>query len=466
DMTAIVDDSGSATMRQLDQRCSAVADGLRALGLAAGDGIGLLARNSAAFYETAVGASRLGLDVTYLNTGYVRDQIAALVSQRRLRGLVYDPEFADRVPRSLLRVVTTGGPVGGVDTIEMMAAAAPSPGRWPSRASRHVILTSGTTGEPKDVARTGGGVESLLSLLSGLPLRVRQTHLVAAPLFHAWGWLNLLLTMALSGTVVLARRFDPEGTLALIDRERCQVLIAVPTMLRRIMDLPAAVRHRYDTSCLRVVAVSGSAMSGSLASSFMDEYGDILFSLYGSTEAAFATVASPADLRDAPGTAGRPLPMVRVRVVDEQGNRARPRQTGQILVSSRDSVAADPSGRPSVRTGDLGWIDDAGRLFVVSREDDMVIVGGENVYPVLVEHALEDHPDIVEAAVVGVPDRVLGQALVAHVVVRRGGSATAGSIRDWARERLAPFQVPRRVVIHKDLPHGETGKVVKRSLVG
>ncbi len=466
DALAIVDDSCSWTMRQLDQRCTAVADGLWAAGFRSGDAVGLLARNSSFFYEAVVGASRLGLDVTYLNTGFVTDDIAVLSAGRRLRGLIYDPEFADRVPASLLRVATTGEPDTGVSTVEEMGSTMPRKAWSSGRPSRHVILTSGTTGHPKDIARTGGGLDSVIAILSGIPFRARENHFIAAPLFHGWGWLNMVLTMLLSGTVVLTRRFDPETTLALIERERCQVLVAVPAMLRRIMDLPPRVRRRYDTACLRIVAVSGSALSASLAGQFMDDFGDVLFSLYGSTEAAFATVAGPADLRTAPGTAGRPLALVRVRVVDDKDRDAPSGHCGSIVVSSRDTISDDHArtGTPTVRTGDLGWLDNQGRLFVAAREDDMVIVGGENVYPILVEHALEEHPDIREAAVIGVTDHVLGQILIAHVVLRHGSSATSRSIRDWCRGRLAPFQIPRDVIFHHELPHGETGKVAKRSL--
>jgi acyl-coenzyme A synthetase/AMP-(fatty) acid ligase len=232
------------------------------------------------------------------------------------------------------------------------------------------------------------------------------------------------------------------------------------------MDLPVAVRRRYDTDCLRVVAASGSAISPSLAAAFMDDYGDILFNLYGSTEAGFATVAGPGDLRNAPGCAGHPLPLVRVRVVDAAGHDTAPLEPGAIEVNSRDSVVGGTTaaGRHGVRTGDLGWFDELGRLFVAAREDDMIIVGGENVYPAFVERVLGQHPDIVEAAVVGTSDRVLGQVLVAHVVLRLGATATASALRDWCHGRLASFQVPRRIVIHDDLPHGETGKVLKGSL--
>ena len=467
DAVALVDDTESVTMRELDARCSAAAYGLSSIGLSAGDTIGILARNSAALYEVAVGASRLGVDIAYLNTGFTARQIAELVDRYRLRALAYDTEFAGRVPAHVLRIPTTDEAAAGASSPPRIAAQPARLLAAPPRQSRHIILTSGTTGEPKGISRTGGGIDSILALLSGLPLRVRETHLIAAPLFHAWGWLNMMLTMLLSGTIVVTRRFDPERTLAVIERERCHVLVAVPTMLQKIMALPVETRRRYDVTSLRVAAVSGSAVSDSLADAFMDEFGDILYSLYGSTEAGFATVAAPADLRAAPGTAGRALPVVGIQVVDAAERGCPPGVPGSIWVRSREAVSTDGTGRGDgwVRTGDLGWLDQAGRLFVGAREDDMVIVGGENVYPILVENALERHPAILEAAVVGTPDPVLGHVLVAHVSVRDGGIATPAAIRDWCREHLAPFQVPRGVVIHDDLPRNETGKVIKPVLL-
>lgn len=462
----VVDDSGPASMRELDARCTAVAHDLAGMGLAAGHTVGILLRNSSALYEVAVGASRLGLDVVYLNTGFTAAQIGEIARRHDLRALVYDEEFTDRLPHDVMSVPATATPIGGLPGLSWDAAREPP--RLPAlvKASRHVILTSGTTGSPKGVARTGGGIESIIAMLSGLPVRVRQTHLIAAPMFHGWGWLHMMLTMLLSSTIVVTRRFDPERTLALLERERCHVLVAVPAMLARIMDLSPRIRRRYDVSCLRLVAVSGSALSGRLAQEFMDEFGDVLYNLYGSTEVGFATVATPGDLRAAPGTAGRPLPTVRVRVVDARGRPCPPYQPGSIQVGGRDTVRGDGRDTGPASTGDVGWFDEAGRLFVGARADDMIIVGGENLYPVVVEHALEHHPDIVEAAVVDAPDRVLGQVVVAHVALRRGATATPEAIRTWARSHLATFQVPRRVVIHDRLPHNETGKVDKLLLRG
>jgi acyl-CoA synthetase (AMP-forming)/AMP-acid ligase II len=468
---ACIDDTGTMTFGQLEERCQALAAGLAAE-LSPGEAVALLGRNSAAFYQVMVAASRCELDILYLNTGFSAAQIAALAS-RGVAAIVHDAEFADRIPPAVRAIPVTGGDSLSIERLAA-GAARPSgrrggPGQaW--RRSRHVILTSGTTGAPKHTARTGGDASSVIALTAGLPYRTRETHLIAAPMFHSWGWLNTLLTMLYSSTIVVTRSFDPAGVLALIERERCQVLVAVPVMLRRIMDLPPEVRRGYDTSSLRAVTVSGSSLSPALAGAFMDEFGEVLYNLYGSTEAGYATVASPADLRAAPGTAGRPLPGVEVRVLADS-DPAGPRSPGAIWVRSHDSLAGARPGRPDapvfrapVCTGDIGWFDADGRLFVGGRADDMIITGGENVYPVEVENALEQHPAVLEAAVTGVQDEEYGQVLAAHLVLRHGQALAPDDLRSWCRERLAPFQVPRRFLVHDQLPHNASGKVVKSAL--
>jgi fatty-acyl-CoA synthase len=283
--------------------------------------------------------------------------------------------------------------------------------------------------------------------------------------------MNVLVTMLLSSTLVLTERFDPEATLALVEREQCDVLVAVPVMLTRLLALPPELRGRHDTSSLEVVAVSGSALSGELATRFMDAYGDVLHNLYGSTEASFATVAGPRDLRAAPGTAGRALAGVRVRVVDGEGGDVPTGQVGEVVVRSGTVFGGYTSGedRPrsggGVRVGDLGRFDEQGRLFLVGRADDMVVTGGENVYPITVEHALERHPDVAEVAAVGEPDDELGAALVAHVHLSPGSAVGPDELREWSKQHLARHEVPRRVVVHPDpLPRNAAGKVVKRDL--
>jgi len=476
DTAGFVDDAGALTFGQLERRCDALAAALTAT-LAPGESIGLLGRNSAAFYQVMVAASRSGLDIVYLNTGFSASQIAELAAHQELSAIVHDAEFAGLIPDGIRSIAVTGQDGA---SIEHLGAGGERPPGRPRHRSRHVILTSGTTGRPKGAARTGGDASSLVALASGLPYRVRETHLIAAPMFHAWGWLNALLTMLYSSTVVVTAAFDPQRVLALVERECCHVLVAVPAMLRRIISLPPEVRRQYDTSSLRVVAVSGSSLPPALAGAFMDDFGEVLYNLYGSTEAGYATVASPADLRAAPGTAGRPLPGVDVRVLTASGRRC-PRGTpGDIWVGSHDSIGPAPTGpapigtarpasprgagRACVRSGDIGWFDAEGRLFVSGRADEMIITGGENVYPAEIENTLERHPGVLEAAVTGEPDDEFGQVVVAHLVLRPGASVTSEALASWCRAGLASFQVPRRYVTHESLPHNAAGKVLKRGL--
>ena len=462
DETALVDDDGSLTFAELDRLCDAVGVRLGEAGLDPGDRIGLLARNSRGFYAAMVGAARAGIDVAYLNTGVTADQVRDIVPAEGISALVCDAELANRAPDGVPRL-----------GIGSLVGAPLPPGRPDPRghSSRHVILTSGTTGRPRGVSRGSAGADAALAVIAGFPYRVRRTHLVAAPAFHAWGWMNLILTMLFSSTVVLTRRFEPEHVLELVEREQADALVAVPIMLQRLVEVDRDVRERYDTSSLRVVAVSGSALSGALAERFMDAYGDVVHNLYGSTEAAFATVADPRDLRAAPGTAGRPLPGVRVTVVGPDGEPLPAGQTGEIVVGSRATFSGYTSGAPGrqsaggVRIGDLGRFDDDGRLFVAGRADDLVVTGGENVYPITVENELERHPDVVECAVVGQPDEEFGQVLVAHVALRPGAAADADAVRAWLKQRLGPHEVPRRVVVHDEpLPRNTTGKVLKTRL--
>ena len=458
---ALVDDEGRLSFAELHALCDRAGLRLAAEGLPPGAAIGLLARGSRGFYAAFVGAARAGVDVGYLNPGATREQVTATAAEHRLDLLVHDADLGDRVP-------------AGVPALSVEALLESGPDGRPSRGgrtARHVVLTSGTTGTPRGVARTTTGVDAAAAVLSGLPYRGRGTHLVAAPAFHAWGWMNVLVTMLLSSTLVLTRRFDAEQLLALVERERPDVLVAVPVMLSRLLALPEEVRARHDTSSLHVVAVSGSAVTAELGTRFMDAYGDVLYNLYGSTEASFATVASPQDLRAAPGCAGRPLAGVRVEVLDATGRRAPPGQVGEVVVRSGTTFGGYTSGedkrrtRGGVHVGDLGRFDDEGRLFVVGRADDMVVTGGENVYPVPVEQVLERHPDVAEVAVLGVPDDDLGQALVAHVVLRPGSTTTADALRDWSKQHLGRHEVPRRVVLHEQaLPRTTSGKVLKREL--
>ncbi|MEV6494774.1 AMP-binding protein, partial [Actinoplanes sp. NPDC051633] len=283
-------------------------------------------------------------------------------------------------------------------------------------------------------------------------------------LFHTWGFAALQIALALRATIVLRRRFDPAATLDDLRRHRCTALVAVPVMLDRIMELPPpAERPR-----LEVVAVSGSALPGGLATRFMDRFGDVLYNLYGSTEVSWASIATPADLRAAPHTAGRPPHGTVVTARDEDGTPVPPGRAGRLFVRN-DMLFEGYTGGPDrsaaeLATGDLGHLDEAGRVYVDGRVDDMIVSGGENVFPSQVENLLADLDEVREVAVVGVPDAEYGQRLAAYVVLRDGAVLGEDEVREHVRRHRARFCVPRDVVFLPALPRNATGKVISRDL--
>ncbi|PZR67221.1 MAG: acyl-CoA synthetase, partial [Solirubrobacterales bacterium] len=308
------------------------------------------------------------------------------------------------------------------------------------------------------------------ALLSKIPLRARDSTTIAAPLFHSWGFAHFTLGLALSSTIVLRRKFDPEATLSLSAQHRCQTLVVVPVMLQRILELPRDTIERYDLSALRVIAASGSALPGELAIKVMDTFGDVLYNLYGSTEVAWVTIATPEDLRAAPGTAGRPPRGTILKLLDEQGKEVAAGDTGRIFVTNEMLFEGYTGGGNKdvidglMSTGDVGHLDRGGRLFVDGRDDDMIVSGGENVFPREVEDLLADHPKVDEAAVVGVPDEKFGQRLKAYVVTRGKASISEGDLKAHVKSNLANYKVPREIVFLKELPRNATGKVLKREL--
>ena len=469
DRIAVVDDNESVTYLDIDRRSTAIAHALRERGVHAGDAVALLARNSAAFVVAQVAISKLGADALYLNTGFAGPQLGDVLLSEGATAIVADEEFVpllDEVAPSLPRLTT--------DDVAALGAELTPEVEPPGRDGRHIILTSGTTGRPKGAARSApnalSGMFELVALLEAIPYRGQGTTVLAAPAFHAWGLANLMLGMGLQSTLVMRRRFDPATTLRLVEQYSADTLVAVPVMVQRILDLPDDERHRYDTSSLRIVALSGSALAPALATRFLDEYDDVLYSLYGSTEVSYVSVAGPRDLRAAPGSAGRIVRGVTVRLVDDDGNDVQLGETGRIFAASGLVFDGYTSGEDKSRlggltsTGDVGRFDDEGRLYVEGRDDDMIVSGGENVFPAEVEDCLHRHAAVADVSVVGANDERFGQALVAHVVLRSGARASADELRAHVKSQLANYKVPREIVFHDELPRNETGKVLKREL--
>ncbi|NLU77888.1 AMP-binding protein [Micromonospora sp. HNM0581] len=460
---AIIDDQGTElTYAELLDRSMRLARALRAaLGVQAGDRVAVLGRNHPGLIETIVAATLLGADAVLVNTGLSPAQLATVAQEQRLRVLVHDDEFTEQtigLPADLHRL-------GEQARNELIDNALPGELHPPGRDGRIIVLTSGTTGTPKGARRpTPNGFGPLVSIIDRIPLHVRDRVLIAAPIFHTWGFAALQVCFALRATIVLHRRFDPSATLEALTRHRCQALFAVPVMLQRLTEEPVP-EHRPP---LKVVAVSGSALPGGLPATFMDAYGDVLYNLYGSTETSWASIATPADLRRAPTTAGRPPHGTRLEIVDDDGRPVPGGRVGRIMVGNEMLFEGYTSGPDRhgdlLDTGDLGRINPDGLLFVDGRADDMIVSGGENVFPAEVEQLLTQLPQVREAAVIGVPDPDYGQRLAAFIALCPGETLDAEAVREYVRHYLARFSVPRYVVFVKYLPRNATGKVLAREL--
>jgi acyl-CoA synthetase (AMP-forming)/AMP-acid ligase II len=476
DRIALVDElAGPLTYRHLDHQVRAVARSLASTaGVRAGDRVGILCRNHAGFVHALLAATTLGADAVLVNTGLSAGQVAAVAEEQALRALVFDEEFTELlagVPLQVHRIVADVPPRRATTTLAGMIESPPSGELAPPEAAgRTIVLTSGTTGTPRGARRrTPSSFAPLASLISRIPWHVGDRLHVAAPLFHTWGLSGLQVAFALRATVVLMRRFDPITALGAVAAQDCSSLIAVPVMLQRMLDVPAAARP--TTPRLRIVAVSGSALAGGLATRFMDAFGDVLYNLYGSTEASWVSIATPPELRAAPGCAGRPPRGTRLAIVDQYGNRLPANTVGRIFVGNEmlfegytGGGGRESMGGGLIATGDLGHLTPQGLLYVDGREDDMVVSGGENVHPSVVEDLIAALPQVREVAVVGVPDREWGQRLAAFVALRTGEWLDADAVREYVRVHLARYSVPRDVHFVDALPRNATGKVVTRDL--
>ena len=464
---ALIDASGVRTFTQLNDDTNALAHALSNRGITCGRYVGICARNHSAFVEIAVALSKLGAHAVLLNTSMSGAQLIDVIAREAVAAVITDPEFIDalRPIGHLVLLITTE------ETSQWTTIHTTSPLPKPASAGRTVILTSGTTGAPKGASRGAPTAPTTATgVLDAIPYHCGEPMLIAAPLFHAWGFAHIAIAFTLGCPIVLQPKFDPLATIAAIAQFRVGVLVAVPVMLRRMLELPLTEHHDHNVSSLRIVPLSGSAIPAGLAEAFMDRFGEVVYNLYGSTEVGSATVATPEDLRAAPGTAGRPTSGIDIRILDANDNQVSTGIRGRIVVSSPLVFDGYTNGENKaiidgyMSTGDIGHLDHLGRLYVDGRDDDMIISGGENVYPREVEDLLASHPDIVEASVIGVDDAEFGQRLHAFVVRSPDSAIDTAVVQAFVRDHLARFKVPRGVTFLDTLPRTATGKVVKREL--
>jgi fatty-acyl-CoA synthase len=472
DRVAVVDERGSVTFADLRRRAAGLADALHDQGLLReGDRLGLLCRNHRDVVIAAIAGSRLGSDLVFISTDLGATVLAGVLEREQVTALVHDEEFApllDRVPFAGFRAVSWPGPDAPGSTLDLLSGSGAPPAPVPRGRGRLVIMTSGTTGTPKgaprDTARLRMGLP-VTSLLASLRLRSGEAMLIQPPIFHGFGLGFLAAALTLGCPAVLHRRIGPEVALRLVATHRVRVLVCVPVLLHRIMRLPRQTRAESATDSLRVIVSGAASLRPELAADVMDEFGDILFDLYGTTETGWATLATPADLRAAPGTVGRPAHGVAVAVLDGDGSPVPDGQVGEVYVGSGLTFGGYSGGgtkatvRGMMSTGDLGYVDGGERLFVVGRADDMVVSGGENVYPREVEDLLAGHPAIADVFVYGVPDDEFGHRLAARVVLAPVSAVTREDLVAYVAGTLGRHKVPRDVEFVAELSRTGSGKV-------
>ncbi|MFF0637729.1 acyl-CoA synthetase [Nocardia sp. NPDC004151] len=472
--TAVIDELGELTFAELEDRSNRLANAWRERGLKPREGVAVLARNHRGLLDAIFAAAKCGARIILLNTDFAAPQIRDVATREGTDLLVYDDEYAELLgevhpkrgsyrawteePRedSLEHLIATGSP-----------DAPPAPGAEP----KIILLTSGTTGTPKGAPRAEP--KSLLSLgglLSKVPFRVNEVTECCAPMFHTLGFAMAMLSLGFGSTLVIRRRFDPQTAIDSMARHRATTLIVVPVMLSRMMDLGGQALTGRDLSALRIVFVAGSQLGAQLCREVTAAFGPVVYNLYGSTEVAYATIATPADLADEPGCVGKPVLGARVEILDERGRTVPTGATGRIFVGNTIQFEGYTGGghkeviRGLMSSGDVGHFDSAGRLFIDGRDDDMIVSGGENVFPAEVEELLYTHPAVREAAVIGVADAQFGARLKAFVVVHDGQSCTEPEVKEFVKDNLARYKVPREVVFLAELPRNPTGKVLKRKL--
>jgi fatty-acyl-CoA synthase len=477
-LPAIVDEHGTSSYKQVDEMSNALATGLKSLGVDEASVVGLLCRDHAGLVVAMASCGKLGARTVLMNTGFAKPQFAQVCEREGVKVVLHDSEFLnllDALPSGLPRVLTwvdEGTHPPDMPTIDsIIATNSTEPLLPPTKAGGFVVLTSGTTGLPKGAPRAKLSPFATVQLIDRVPYPRKGTMVIVSPIFHSTGLATFLVGAALGNKVVTARRFDPEGTLKLIADHKADMLVAVPTMLHRMVELAPDVIAKYDVSTLKAIAIAGSALTPDLSNRVQDTFGDVLYNMYGSTECGIASIATPAELRMAPGTAGRSPVTCEVVLYDDNDRRVYgANNRGRIFIRNAAPFEGYTDGRHKqiidgyMSSGDVGYFDENDLLFVDGRDDDMIVSGGENVFPQEVENLLVERADVFDAAVIGVDDSEFGKRLRAFIVSQPGAPHDVEEIKLYVKNNLARYKVPRDVVFVDELPHNATGKLLRRVL--
>jgi len=482
DRAACIDEEGELSYRELNEAAHAVANGLIEKGVKGGDGVAILARNHRWFLIANFGAARVGARIILLNSEFSGPQIKEVAEREGAKLIIYDDEYTKAVSKAeppLGKVRALGvnpdadEPSGSTDETlaELIKRSSRTPAPKTSRHASIIILTSGTTGTPKGANRsTPPTLAPVGGILSHVPFKANEVTSLPAPMFHALGYLHGTIAMFLGSTLLLRRKFKPPLVLEDIEKHKATAIVVVPVMLSRILDAMEKMEDKPDLSSLRIVFVSGSQLGAELASRALKDIGPVVYNMYGSTEIAFATVAGPKDLERNAATVGPVVKGVKVRILDDNGNELPQGEVGRIFVGNAFPFEGYTGGGGKqiidglLSSGDVGYFDEHGLLYVSGRDDEMIVSGGENVFPAEVEDLISGHPEVVEATAIGVEDKEWGHRLRAFVVKKQDASLDEDTVKHYVRDHLARYKVPREVIFLEELPRNPTGKILKREL--
>ena len=479
---AVIDGARSMTWEQFFRTRNRLAHALEGLGIGAGQHAIVYAHNALETMLASAALRALGAVGVPMNHRLTADEVGYILDNSDATAVFLGEAFvsmAERV-RGAARVkhwITLGTErrawASALD--DLLARGDDARPLAPTAMGGSMVYTAGTTGKPKGALRRVMDPASILPRLAALDcLDPAQVHLVAGPLYHSAPGGFALYAHMVGGTAVIMRKFDPEAALALIERHRCTTTFMAPTLLKRIVDLPADVRARYDVSSMRSLVIAAAPCPMRVKEQALALFGPVLYEFYGSTELGVNTVLRPEDVLRKPNSCGRAAPGVELAILDDDGRAAPAGTPGELFVRRYSGVFDEYYRNPTataqtargewMSVGDVAWMDDEGFVYICDRVRDMVISGGVNIYPAEIEDALHRHPAVQDVAVFGVPDDEWGERLHAAVQPFPDATLTADELIAFARAHLGGYKVPRAVSFHAELPRDSAGKLLKRVL--
>jgi long-chain acyl-CoA synthetase len=484
DAAAVIHGDAVLSYGEWNDRADRVAEGLAQLGLASGDRLGMRFRLGLEWFVVQRALQKLGVAQVAVNWRLTADEAAYILRDSRSKGLACNDSDATGWAAQDVGVLVTVGQLAGAAGVryEDLLDTPLSTPRFGALRPSLVLYTSGTTGAPRGVPPldplTVTDPDRLLRYAASVdgvpPYPDAAVTLMTLPVHHGLGPQAATATCAKGGTVILQDPFGAEEALQLIERHKVQVWTAVPTMLLRIQNLPERVLDRYDLSSLTALSTGAAPVPQSLKQWVTERLGaGILWEVYGASESGMISFAAPEHQLSKPGTSGRPYEGVSIAILDEDWNRLPAGRTGEIVVDTpvviRTYLGRDELGKDAIRdgfyrTGDVGHLDGDGFLFITDRIKDLIVAGGVNIYPAEVEKALVEHPGVIDAAVIGIPQDEFGEQPMAFIVADPSSVPTEKELLAFLDGRLAAYKKPRRFEFVDDLPLSPMGKMLKTVL--